>query len=95
MEPSGHRSIEEAADSEDVGIHPNGTIETQQATQSKLCPQEQNYQLTRDKKKRTIKPPKRFGYVDMIAFALAAAQDIDVKEPKTYKEAVQGSYKEN
>lgn len=36
--------------------------------------------------RRIIRPLKRFGYVDIIAFALAATQDIEVDEPKTFKE---------
>lgn len=41
-----------------------------------------------------IKPPKRFGYVDFIAHALAAAKDIDDEEPKSFTEATQSLFKE-
>ncbi|KAH9679155.1 hypothetical protein KPL71_026007 [Citrus sinensis] len=47
-----------------------------------------NYQLVRDRKKRESKPPKRYAYADLIAFALSAAQGIEEDEPKTYTEAV-------
>jgi len=33
----------------------------------------QNYKLARDRKRRVINPPLRFGFVDMVAFALNVA----------------------
>ena len=47
-----------------------------------------DYQLVRDRKKRESKPPKRYAYADLIAFALSAAQGTEEDEPKTYTEAV-------
>ncbi|KAH9699562.1 hypothetical protein KPL71_024410 [Citrus sinensis] len=47
-----------------------------------------DYQLVRNRKKRESKPPKRYAYADLIAFALSAAQRIEEDEPKTYTEAV-------
>ncbi|KAH9684927.1 hypothetical protein KPL70_013734 [Citrus sinensis] len=46
------------------------------------------YQLARDRKKRTIRPPKRYAVVDLIAYALSAAHEINDDEPKTYQEAI-------
>ncbi|KAH9649101.1 hypothetical protein KPL70_025857 [Citrus sinensis] len=48
---------------------------------------EQGYQLTRDRAKRQIKQTRRYGYADLISYALAAAHQIDEDEPKAYKEA--------
>ncbi|KAL9449934.1 hypothetical protein AB3S75_011796 [Citrus x aurantiifolia] len=56
--------------------------------------QHQEYQLTRDKEKRKVKTPLRYGYADLIAYALAASHQIDDDEPKNYKEAIQGPYKD-
>lgn len=39
----------------------------------------QDYQLVRDKEKRKIRAPKRYGY---------AAHEIDVEEPKSFEEAI-------
>lgn len=61
--------------------------------QSQRQTQVQGYQLTKDRENRQIKPPQRYGYADLIAYALAASHNIDVDEPKSYAEAVQSSNK--
>lgn len=53
----------------------------------------QGYQLTRGRIKRHIRPPNRYGYADLIAFALTAAQAIDHEKPKSFKEATQSKFK--
>ncbi|KAH9647724.1 Integrase catalytic domain-containing protein [Citrus sinensis] len=50
--------------------------------------QHQEYQLTRDREKRKVKAPIRYGYADLIAYALTASHQIDDDEPKNYKEAI-------
>ena len=47
-----------------------------------------DYQLVRDKERRVIKPPIRFGVVDLSEFALAVAQDVEDSKPASYKEAI-------
>ena len=42
----------------------------------------------RDRKKRESKPPKRYAYAYLIAFALSAAHGIKIDKPKTYTEAI-------
>lgn len=49
----------------------------------------QNDQLITNRQRRQVKAPKRLGYVDLIAYALIAAQEVDQEEPKTYKEIVE------
>ena len=56
-------------------------------------PHTEDYHLAKDREKRVIRPPKRFGYADLIAYALATSRDIDEEEPMSYKEAIQSSYK--
>ena len=34
-----------------------------------------NYQLTRDREKRVIKTPKRYGHADIICYALSVAEE--------------------
>ncbi|KAH9647652.1 hypothetical protein KPL70_025267 [Citrus sinensis] len=60
---------------------------------SQMQTQVQGYQLTKDREKRQIRPPQRYGYADLIAYALAASHDIEVDEPKSYAEAIQSSNK--
>lgn len=80
MEIFGNRRTKKATDSQNANCDPDNEMETQQQTQSESYTREQSYQLTKDRVKRTIRQLKRFGYTDMIAFALAAAQDINVDE---------------
>jgi len=47
-----------------------------------------NYQLTRDREKRVIKPPKRYGHADIICYALSVAEEIQNTKPKTWREAI-------
>ena len=53
----------------------------------------EDYHLAKDRERRVIRPPKRFGYIDLIAYALATSREVDEKEPRSYKEAMQSSYK--
>lgn len=48
----------------------------------------QDYQLVRDRQKRQVKAPKRYGYADLIAFSLHSAHMVDVEEPKSYEKVV-------
>ena len=43
--------------------------------------------LARDRIRREIKQPKRYGYVDLIAFALVAASEVLEEDPKNVKVA--------
>ena len=45
--------------------------------------------------KRVTKPPKRYGFEDMAAYALHAAEEIDSNEPATYQEAINHPEAEN
>ena len=47
-----------------------------------------NYVLARDRERRTIRPPSKFEDADYLAYALASAEDIEIEEPKSYKEAM-------
>ncbi|KAH9687674.1 hypothetical protein KPL70_014852 [Citrus sinensis] len=92
VEPSTSRNTTEAVESDSVPE----IIDDTQAPQDQSSSQEQvrEYQLTRDRKKRQIKPTRKYGYADLIGFALAAAKDIDDEEPKNFKEATQSLFKE-
>ncbi|KAH9745502.1 hypothetical protein KPL70_004095 [Citrus sinensis] len=51
--------------------------------QSQRQTQAQGYQLTKDREKSQIIPPQRYGYADLIAYALAASHDIDPGNRRT------------
>ena len=49
----------------------------------------QQYSIARDREKRTIKPPQKYGEADLVAYSLSIANNIDSnEEPSTYEEAV-------
>ncbi|KAH9649116.1 hypothetical protein KPL70_025868 [Citrus sinensis] len=87
VELSNHHETHEAADSSEI----NDESEAQDATQ--LESQLQSYQLARDRVKRPTRPPRRYGYADLITYALEAAHEIDDKEPKTFNDAIQSKFR--
>ena len=92
VESSVLKNITESADSCGVNEQEEDTVSPQE--QSSPQEQIQEYQLTRDRQKRQVKPTKRFGYADLIGYALATANEIDDEEPKSFKEATQSLVKE-
>ena len=88
-----HGNNEEATGPEDGGDDSGNAQIPQQTTVTELSSWGSDYQLTRDRKKRQIKPTKRFGYADLIAFTLAATCDITDEGPKTFNEVLKSSYK--
>ena len=49
----------------------------------------QQYSITRDKERRTIKPPQKYGEAGLVAYALSVANNIESsEEPSTYEETV-------
>ncbi|KAH9722896.1 Integrase catalytic domain-containing protein [Citrus sinensis] len=87
VELPNHHETHEAAGSGEI----NEESEAQDATQ--LESQMQGYQLARDRAKRPTRPPRRYGYADLITYALEAAHEIDEEEPKTFNEAIQSKFR--
>ncbi|XP_038902392.1 uncharacterized protein LOC120089034 [Benincasa hispida] len=54
----------------------------------------QNYQLTRDKPQRVRQAPTRYGYADLVAYALTCAVDSIEGKPLTFEEAIVSDSKE-
>ena len=49
----------------------------------------QQYSISRDTKRRTIKPPQKYGEADLVAYALSVVDNIESnEEPSTYEEAL-------
>lgn len=53
-----------------------------------------SYNLVRDRERRQIRPPQRFGYADLIAYALNMELDDQGTDPSNYKEAIAGKDKD-
>ena len=51
------------------------------------------YNLARDRQRRMIRPPQRFGHADMICYAVNTAEEVEHEEPKSYKEAIKSKEK--
>ena len=77
-----HHETHEVVDSGDI----NNESEVQDVIQ--LESEIQSYQLARDRVKRPMRPPRRYGYADLITYALEAAHEIDDEEPKTFNDAI-------
>ena len=48
----------------------------------------EGYMLARDRVRRQIRPPSRYEDTDFAAYALAASEEIEIDEPKSFKEAM-------
>ncbi|KAH9725257.1 hypothetical protein KPL70_007804 [Citrus sinensis] len=46
----------------------------------------------RDRAKRPTRPPERYGYADLITYALEIAHEIDDEEPRTFNNAIQSKF---
>lgn len=55
----------------------------------------QEYQLARYKERRFTKPPKRYAYANMVAYALMSAEDVLIEERNSYTEALSNKNNSN
>ncbi|KAH9666456.1 hypothetical protein KPL70_020645 [Citrus sinensis] len=86
MEPHNLKELE--PEIEGAEIEPKAGVEHESAES-----EEDTYQLARDRKRRTIRPPRRNVMADLIEYALTAAQELNDDKPKTYQEAITGKNK--
>ena len=47
-----------------------------------------HYLFSRDRDKRNIKPPNRFGFADLIVYALLTTMEYEESEPLSYQEVI-------
>lgn len=55
--------------------------------------QQETYNLARDRQRRDIRPPTRYGYSDLIAFAFCTAEELE--EPTSYEQPMSSLEKES
>ncbi|KAH9770122.1 Integrase catalytic domain-containing protein [Citrus sinensis] len=91
VEHPNKKSSQEAADSDGDEDDSSRNIEAQ--SQQHTPTQLRDYHLARDREMRQIRPLQRYGYADLIIYALAASHEIDKDEPTSYREAMKSSYK--
>ena len=87
VEHPANKTSSEAADSDEEIA---GDVDT---SSEHPRPYIEDYHLAKDRERRVIRPPERFGYGDLIAYALGTLREIDEEEPRSNKEAMQSSYK--
>lgn len=68
-------------DSEHDGVDRNEVVDCSDEENTKL---DSSYSLAKDKPRRTIRPPQKYAQVNLIAFALTVAKELDEVEPVTY-----------
>ncbi|KAK3018232.1 hypothetical protein RJ639_002766 [Escallonia herrerae] len=61
------------------------------STEENEEPQEYQYNIAKNRPRREIRPPQKYGYADMVAYALSVAESIEVEKPVTYKEAIKST----
>lgn len=66
----------------------DGSVEDDSESSSEGGQDLSNYILARDRSRRETKMPSKFDDFDVVAYALAAAQDIEIDEPRFYAEAM-------
>lgn len=77
MEPSNETSIDQGEEEKE-----------QHLDEEANTPQLQHYNLARDRQMREIRLPQRFGYANLVSYALSVAKDINSHEPQSYCEAI-------
>lgn len=87
-----NESIEIEVEKEKIDNHSSITEQHESETEIESTQSElNNYQLARDRQRREIHPPNKFGYADIVdftAFALCTASEIENSEPASYAEAI-------
>lgn len=61
---------------------------SQETHQDMSRERDSSYQLTKDRARRKIKPPIRYGHADLISYALSVAEKEIFDEPRSLKEAL-------
>ena len=65
------------------------TLQCEPETHRVTTPPSLQYTIAKDRERRTIKPPQRYGEADLVAYALSVAKDINFNEEQSsYSEAV-------
>ena len=69
------------------------TTESEEHEVSKLPQADlQSYQLARDRVRREVRAPVRYGYADLITYALLCADEVTIKEPANFSEAMESMH---
>ncbi|KEH41388.1 hypothetical protein MTR_1g050415 [Medicago truncatula] len=74
----------ELPNEEDEDVEDEASTSDTSETQPVVDP---DYLLARDRERRTITAPSRYGYADLVCFALNAVEDVQDSEPRNFKEA--------
>lgn len=70
-------------------------VDMQESEPSQAQVEAPDYQLVRDRSKRTIEAPQRFGYADMVSYAFVVASSMEYDECTSVKEAMRSKESTN
>src|SRR4030065_63381 len=76
----------ELPEEEDVDVDDQISTSSPSETQPMVDP---DYLLARYRERSTIVAPRRYGYVDLVSYALNAAEELQDSDPRTFKEALE------
>ena len=71
-----------------------GEAQTNQGQERSSNEEEESYILVRNRKRRAVKPPKRYAQADVISFALTIAEETNEIVPRSYKEVMKSKDKD-
>lgn len=89
--------VELEADKRDQAAMEHDLTEGEELTDEEMHTQEEEhseYLLTRDRQRRQIRPPDRFGFADIVHYALVVAEN-EGDEPLTYEDAMKSENRED
>uniref|UniRef100_A0A803Q2F6 GAG-pre-integrase domain-containing protein n=1 Tax=Cannabis sativa TaxID=3483 RepID=A0A803Q2F6_CANSA len=93
LEIQGNREEDEGANQVDTQELTHSETYIEATKDETSLADSQDYQPVRDRERRQIKSPKRFGFADCTAFALASVEEVDNTVLNTYQEVVNSKNK--
>ncbi|KAH9659867.1 hypothetical protein KPL70_024018 [Citrus sinensis] len=82
--------IDKGSEKEAASNDERATVESEEHEVSELPQADlQSYQLARDRVRREVRAPVRYGYADLIAYALLCADEVTIEEPVNFSEAME------
>ncbi|RVW97586.1 Retrovirus-related Pol polyprotein from transposon TNT 1-94 [Vitis vinifera] len=71
-----------------IGMWTSGSVNFLRMTEKFSLTKKMEKSRIRDGARRSIRPPQRFGYNDMVAYSLSIGEELSCAEPKNYLEAI-------
>lgn len=89
LEVEFQEQIQQTSDDVDLSYKGIDTVEDEEEIG------QESYWLTRDRTRRSIHAPLRYGQADLVSYAFSVAEELEYQEPNFFKEAIAGREKED